>query len=208
MFWGRRKTHRLSESRRQCFLENNHLLVDKEGLESLVCQHEHVIVDIGCGRGELTVALAQLHPESLILACDLFFDGLTFLVQEVVRHSLQNVRLVQHDVTELLEAFPAASIDRVFIWFPDPWPKNAHHKRRLLRQPSVLPHVYRILKCKGDVTWRTDHENYFQDGTSCFEKMFQTTVTEVPDCVTSYHAKALKACSKIQTQGYIKRKNF
>ena len=87
-------------------------------------------LEIGFGGGEHLAAQAERHPEIGFIGSEVFENGIVKLLSEVERRHLANVRVFADDARLLLPALPPASIDRVFILFPDPWPKRRHHKRR------------------------------------------------------------------------------
>ncbi len=97
-----------------------------------------VILEIGFGMGESTAAIAQAHPEFDYLGIEVHTPGVGSLLKEIRERNLQNVRIIQHDAVEVLEhMIPDASLSGVHIFFPDPWPKKRHHKRRLIQTPLV-----------------------------------------------------------------------
>ena len=96
------------------------------------------ILEIGFGMGETTAAIAQQHPENDYLGVEVHTPGVGSLLARVAELRLTNVRVVQHDAVEVLERMIApASLDGVHCFFPDPWPKKRHHKRRLIQPPFV-----------------------------------------------------------------------
>ena len=103
-----------------------------------------VWLELGFGGGEHLAAQAEAHPEALILGAEPFVNGVASLVRHLADHHLANVRLHPGDGRELLAAMPDASVGRVFILFPDPWPKSRHHKRRLIN-PETIGELARAL---------------------------------------------------------------
>ena len=96
------------------------------------------ILEIGFGMGETTAAIAQRHPENDYLGVEVHTPGVGSLLARVAELRLANVRVVQHDAVEVLERMIApSSLDGVHCFFPDPWPKKRHHKRRLIQPPFV-----------------------------------------------------------------------
>ena len=96
------------------------------------------ILEIGFGMGETTAQIAQVHPENNYLGIEVHTPGVGSLLKLIVENELTNLRLVQHDAVEVLTHMIApASLAGAHIFFPDPWPKKRHHKRRLL-QPSFV----------------------------------------------------------------------
>lgn len=91
------------------------------------------ILEIGAGAGEFTLQAASRHPENDYLAVEVHKPGIGSLLHGIVARRLANIRVVNQDVVEVLtHLIPAASLDQVMIFFPDPWPKKRHHKRRLI----------------------------------------------------------------------------
>lgn len=97
-----------------------------------------VIVEIGCGFGEATMAMAAREPHTAIVAIDVHTRGVARLMQRLQAESISNVRVVHDDaVAFLTDAVMPGSLAGVRIFFPDPWPKARHHKRRLVQRPFV-----------------------------------------------------------------------
>ena len=96
------------------------------------------VLEIGFGMGETTAAIAAQHPENDYLGIDVHTPGVGSLLKALADRGLANVRIIQHDAVEVLQDMIApAAFDAVHIFFPDPWPKKRHHKRRLIQAPLV-----------------------------------------------------------------------
>jgi len=96
------------------------------------------ILEIGFGMGDTTAAIARAHPESDYLGVEVHTPGVGSLLARIAELRLANVRIIQHDVVEVLQHMIApAALDGVHCFFPDPWPKKRHHKRRLIQPPFV-----------------------------------------------------------------------
>ena len=96
------------------------------------------ILEIGFGMGETTASIAAAHPENDYLGIEVHTPGVGSLLKEIGARALANVRIVQHDAVEVLaDMIAPASLDGAHIFFPDPWPKKRHHKRRLIQPPLV-----------------------------------------------------------------------
>lgn len=103
------------------------------------------VLEIGFGMGETTAAIARAHPDYDYLALEVHTPGVGALLKLLDEQHLTNVRIIQHDAIEVLEHMLAPqSLDRVHIFFPDPWPKKRHHKRRLIRPEFVSLLVTRL----------------------------------------------------------------
>lgn len=104
-----------------------------------------VVLEIGSGMGEATLAMAQAEPQQGIIACDVHIRGLAALAQGAQERGLGNIRLFDDDALGALEAFvPESSLAGIRIWFPDPWPKNRHHKRRIVNSVNVALFASRL----------------------------------------------------------------
>jgi tRNA (guanine-N7-)-methyltransferase len=118
------------------------------------------ILEIGFGMGETTATIAQAHPECDYLGIEVHTPGVGALLRRIAESSLTNVRLVQHDAVEVLQHMIApASLDGVHIFFPDPWPKKRHHKRRLIQAP-LLALLASRMKAGAYLHLATDWEDY------------------------------------------------
>ena len=96
------------------------------------------ILEIGFGMGETTALIAALHPENDYLAIEVHTPGVGGLLKLIGENALRNIRIVQHDATEvLLHMLPPGSLNGVHVFFPDPWPKKRHQKRRLVQAPLI-----------------------------------------------------------------------
>jgi tRNA (guanine-N7-)-methyltransferase len=118
------------------------------------------ILEIGFGMGETTAATAALHPGNDYLGIEVHTPGVGSLLKEIATRELTNIRIVQHDAGEVLRDMIApASLSAALVFFPDPWPKKRHHKRRLL-QPSFVHLLASRLVAGGRVHCATDWEEY------------------------------------------------
>ncbi len=118
-----------------------------------------VWLEIGFGGGEHLAAQAARRPDVLFLGAEPFLNGVASALRHIDAAGLANVRLHAGDARELMDALPDASLDRLFILFPDPWPKARHHKRRLISQ-AFLAEAARVLKPGGPLRFATDWQDY------------------------------------------------
>jgi tRNA (guanine-N7-)-methyltransferase len=118
-----------------------------------------VWLEIGFGGGEHLAGQAAIHPDVLFLGAEPFLDGQAKLVSQVEREGLTNVRIHPGDARDLLAALPDEVAARVFILFPDPWPKTRHHKRRLI-QPEFLTELARKMRPGAAMRFATDVADY------------------------------------------------
>lgn len=116
-------------------------------------------LEIGFGGGEHMAAQAARAPDVLILGAEPFLNGVASAVRHIDEQGLTNVRLQDGDVRELIARLPDACLARVFILFPDPWPKARHHKRRLV-QPDTVAELARLLGPGGRLRFASDVAHY------------------------------------------------
>lgn len=116
-------------------------------------------LEIGFGGGEHLAAQATRCPDTVILGCEPFLNGVASLLRHVDEGGLKNVRIHADDARAVVQALTPASLDRVMILFPDPWHKARHNKRRLV-QDEFVADLVRVLKPGGRLRFVTDWENY------------------------------------------------
>jgi tRNA (guanine-N7-)-methyltransferase len=131
--------------------------VDHEALFGAVRQSTWL--EIGFGAGEHLAYQAEHHPETGLIGCEVFENGIVKLLARIERLGLDNVRVFADDARLLVAALPPASIDRVFILFPDPWPKRRHHKRRLVSR-ETLNGLAEIMTDNAELRLATDDSDY------------------------------------------------
>jgi tRNA (guanine-N7-)-methyltransferase len=118
------------------------------------------VMEIGFGMGETTAAIAALHPQHDFLAIDVHAPGVGSLLRLIDRAHLTNIRIVSHDAVDVVQQMIApAALAAVHVFFPDPWPKKRHHKRRLL-QPAFVRALAERLAPGGYLHTATDWEDY------------------------------------------------
>jgi tRNA (guanine-N7-)-methyltransferase len=129
-------------------------------LAALFGRRAPVILEVGFGMGETTADIGAAHPENDYLAIEVHTPGVGSLLKQIDERGLTNIRIAQHDAVEVIEhMIVPAALDGVHVFFPDPWPKKRHHKRRLLQAPFVKLVASR-LKPGGYIHVATDWEEY------------------------------------------------
>jgi tRNA (guanine-N7-)-methyltransferase len=119
-----------------------------------------LVLEIGCGTGTSTLAMAQSEPDVDVVAVDVYRRGLAQLLCAIERESVTNIRLIRGDAVDVLEhLITPGSLSGVRVFFPDPWPKARHHKRRLLQTATVALIADR-LRPGGVLHAATDHPGY------------------------------------------------
>ena len=131
------------------------------------------VLDIGFGDGSALLTLAANHPERDYLGVEVHEPGIGHLLLQLQRAGLDNVRIIPHDAVEVIaHMLPAGKVDAVNLFFPDPWPKKRHHKRRIV-QPGFVEDVARVLKPRGTFHIATDWADYAEHVTAVMARCGQ-----------------------------------
>ena len=121
--------------------------------------HPRIFLEIGFGGGEHLAHMAGLHPDVSFIGCEPYVNGISGLLKVVEEKHLDNIRIYTDDVRDLLAVMPDACLERVYILYPDPWPKSRHHKRRLIQKP-LLDVLARVMKPGAELRIATDWDDY------------------------------------------------
>lgn len=117
-------------------------------------------IEIGFGTGDTLIQMAINYPNEDFIGIEVHKPGISNILTQIQKNGLTNLRIFPNDAVEVFnQCIPDSSIDRVLIFFPDPWPKRRHHKRRLI-QPSFVTLIKNKLKNAGILHIATDWENY------------------------------------------------
>lgn len=139
-----------------------------------------VLLEIGFGNGETLLELATKHPEWNFIGIEVHRPGVGHLLKLAGEAGISNLRVCSEDAVEILRnRIPDASLHRVMLYFPDPWPKKRHHKRRIV-QPEFVSLVARKLVPSGEFHMATDWENYAEHMEAIMDAAedFENTVTD------------------------------
>jgi tRNA (guanine-N7-)-methyltransferase len=117
-------------------------------------------LEIGFGGGEHLAQLAEQHPQIGFIGCEVFENGIVKLLAQIERRQLVNIRIFTDDARLIIAALSPASVDRVFILFPDPWPKRRQHKRRIVSR-ETLDGLAEIMIDDAELRLATDDADYF-----------------------------------------------
>lgn len=151
-FYGRRKGKTLSARRENLLtdqLEKYRFTLE----DTIECERENWL-EIGFGNGEFLSHMCQARPDIRFIGCEPFVNGVAALLASL-EAPVENLRIWDDDARPLLDSLPAASMDRVYLLNPDPWPKTRHTRRRFI-QPETLNQIARILKPQGRFIMSTD----------------------------------------------------
>lgn len=128
-------------------------------LKNIIEQKKICNLEIGYGAGEHLAFQAQNNPNHNFIGCEPFLSGTTKLLNRIVELKLNNIFIYQCDAIRLLEYLPDNFLSKIYILFPDPWPKNRHHKRRIINENNLALYAQK-LKSQGLLRIATDHEEY------------------------------------------------
>jgi tRNA (guanine-N7-)-methyltransferase len=165
-FFGRRKGHKL-RSHQADLIENllPHLALDITSpapgdlTELFDDGITDVRLEIGFGGGEHLVAEARAFPQTGLVGCEPYVNGMAKILTQIEAHNIGNIRLFAGDAAELLAWAPSQSMRRIDLIHPDPWPKRRHWKRRFV-QDSTVAAMARILKADGEFRFVSDIDDY------------------------------------------------
>jgi len=156
------------------------------------------VLDIGFGDGEALLTAAARFPEIDYLGVEVHDPGIGHLLALIERSGVRNIRLIGHDAVEVVERMlPNRSFDAVNLFFPDPWPKKRHHKRRIV-QPGFLDELARILKPSGLLHIATDWANYAEQ---IRELLGARTFEAIPHDIAVDEPLAFRAPTKFERRG-------
>ncbi len=142
--------------------------MEKQNWRNIFGREAPLVVEIGSGMGETTAAIAKDHPEIDFVAVEVHGPGVGSLLNRIAAEALTNVRIIRHDAREVLEHMVAdGALAGLHLFFPDPWPKKRHHKRRLV-QPEFAALAARKLAPGGVVHAATDWPEYGEYMTAVF----------------------------------------
>ena len=123
---------------------------------------EKLALDIGFGAGETTAYLSRAKPNMSIIGAEVYLSGIGSLLSKIRNENLQNIKILNSDVVAFLENNDAYFFDLVLMFYPDPWPKRKHHKRRLFKD-DFLQLLNKKVKKEGIFYFKTDWQHYFDE---------------------------------------------
>lgn len=122
--------------------------------------NQQVMLEIGFGNGDALVHFAGLHPQWLCIGAEVYRPGIGAALLSARERDIENLWIYEGDALELLrDTIPVTSLDRVHLFFPDPWPKKRHHKRRIV-QPELIRLLAQKIKTGGQLMMATDWQPY------------------------------------------------
>jgi len=135
------------------------------------------VLEIGFGNGETLVQQASENPETDYLGIEVHEPGVGHCLIAARDAGISNLKLITHDAIDVLQQLPPASLQRINLYFPDPWPKKRHHKRRIV-QPSFITSCADLLVPSGSLHVATDWANYAEHIDAALSKSTLFTCSE------------------------------
>lgn len=133
----------------------------RESCADIFALSQNISLEIGCGKGHWLSAYAAANPDELCVGIDLISERVRDSQRRAKNKNASNAHFVKAEALEFLEAMPRdARIGKIFIFFPDPWPKERHHKRRLM-QHEFLDYIRQFANAGAKLYFRTDYREYF-----------------------------------------------
>jgi tRNA (guanine-N7-)-methyltransferase len=195
-FYGRRKGHALRDHQRKLMAELlPRLRIDPS--EPKLSAERETWLEIGFGGGEHLAHQAALHSEIDFIGAEPFINGVAKLLAIIEERALSNTRIHDDDVRYLLEALPDEALGRIYLLYPDPWPKVRHQKRRLVNEETI-GHFHRLLSPGGSFIFASDMPDYVEWAVSHMRDhggfALASISPEAPEnwVQTRYEAKAVK----------------
>jgi tRNA (guanine-N7-)-methyltransferase len=156
--FGRRKGRKLRDHAQE-LMDDLLPKIQIQPVDKFTHDGKEVWLEIGFGGGEHLAHIASLHNDIHMVGCEPYVNGISGLLKYVEVTNAQNIRVYNDDVRELLARFPDQFLERVYILYPDPWPKARHHKRRLIQKP-LLDMLARVMKPDAELRIATDWDDY------------------------------------------------
>ncbi len=145
-------------SKKKINLKNYYETVEKFKFQNFDEKFDYIL-DIGTGYGETSIFLAKKFTDKIVISCEKYIDGNIVLLKNIEKNKIRNICLHNGNVYKVLENVNKKYFKLVWIFFPDPWPKNRHAKRRLITSDFLLK-LHKILKDKSEVHIATDSTIY------------------------------------------------
>lgn len=162
-----------------------------------------LIIEIGFGMGEATAAIARTHADKIFIGIEVHTPGVGALLKLIGENRIENLRIIQHDAVEVLTNMVAdGSLSGLHIFFPDPWPKKRHHKRRLI-QPAFVDLLCRKLTPGAYLHLATDWEDYAQHMLDVLQR--QLGLRNTPDAIGGFASHShYRVSSSFERKGFAK----
>jgi tRNA (guanine-N7-)-methyltransferase len=166
-----------------------------------------LVLEIGSGMGETTAEIAAAHPETDFIAVEVHGPGVGSLLRRIHEKDLANLRVIRHDAVEVLERMiPDGALAGLHLFFPDPWPKKRHHKRRLV-QPPFAALAARKLAPGGYLHAATDWLDYLEQMEAVFsgEPLLEKTQARKTRPTTKFERRGIGLGNPVRDLLFVRR---
>tara|TARA_Y100000996_G_scaffold161788_1_gene125432 strand:+ start:5241 stop:5906 length:666 start_codon:yes stop_codon:yes gene_type:complete len=188
-------------------LWNQYIINDVSHIQEFL-NGRYSLLDIGFGAGETLISIAQKNKDISLLGAEVYLSGIGSVLSKADRFNLNNIRVVNEDAEDLLQyKIPNKSLDTIIMFYPDPWPKRKHHKRRLIREEFIAL-LNMKLKPSGIFYFKTDWKDYFNVVSRLFDEDpswkelnlqdLEEELSDIPP--TSFENKAIRANRSLNTK--------
>ena len=189
-------------SKKKINLNNYYEKIDKFKFQNFNEKSEYIL-DIGTGYGETSIFLAKQFPDKVVISCEKYIDGNIILLNNIQKNNINNIQLHNGNVYDILETTNKKYFKLVWIFFPDPWPKNRHSKRRLITSDFLIK-LHTILKENSEIHIATDSKIYIRfilnsiynsKGFFLWSNQFEMNlqIKDYYDIETKYYKKAINS---------------
>ena len=145
-------------SKKKINLKNYYETVDKYKFKNFKEKSEYIL-DVGTGYGETSIFLAKQFPDKIVISCEKYIDGNITLLKNIKKNNINNILLHNGNVYNIIDITNKKYFNLVWIFFPDPWPKNRHVKRRLITSDFLIK-LHKILRVNSEIYIATDSTIY------------------------------------------------
>ena len=145
-------------SKKKFNLENYNKKIDKFKFQNFNEKSEYIL-DVGTGYGETSIFLAKQFPDKIVISCEKYIDGNITLLKNIKKNNINNILLHNGNVYNIIDITNKKYFNLVWIFFPDPWPKNRHVKRRLITSDFLIK-LHKILRVNSEIYIATDSTIY------------------------------------------------
>mgnify|MGYP001409087271 CR=1 FL=1 len=192
-------------SKKKINLQIYYETVNKYKFKNFIDQSEYIL-DIGTGYGETSLFLSKQFPDKIIISCEKYIDGNIILLKNIDKNNINNILLHNGNVYDVLEITNKKYFSLVWIFFPDPWPKNRHSKRRLITSDFLIK-LHKFLKENSEIYIATDSTIYVRFILNSIFKckdyflwvnqsQINLTIKDYFDIETKYYKKAINSRRK------------
>lgn len=171
--------------------------------------YENINLEIGFGKGDFLINLARNTPDDLFIGSEPYLSGVLNVLQTSIQNNISNIRVFKDDIRLLLLQIKEEIFNKIFILFPDPWPKARHNKRRIIND-YLINEIFRLLKKNGQLHIVTDSDDYSEwindlfEQDQRFKQLSENLRLTTDNLNTSYHIKSKEKKNKVHVFAFCK----